>query len=176
MPAICLEILLTCSSGPIEPRISESRNSERKLCWLIETQRRKGNKIILLARGGRYARTSYACKDGSSTKIAFRNSLGQVTMFDSSESMQLVNGQHLAQCLAAFGTVLATSAVGTQLDQIATNLIRLPYLGFDYSTVLSRVDLVIHHGKPSNMENESSADWNHRRCRYDHRRAESRGS
>lgn len=118
---------------------------------MIRAQRKAGKKVVLLVRGGLYARISCASEYEDRERPTFKDARGNVTQLEPGDRLPLVNDRELAQSLSDSALVIAASATGSLLKIFAfpPRLIALPYLDFDFAAFMPHVDLVVHHGKPS---------------------------
>lgn len=132
---------LTFDSGRMEPSLSRRVLSEQTR-KVADAAHRAGKQVVLLARGGKFARSTFAVKSKFGGRITFRDAVGKVKHLEPHDKYLLVNDRELASALAKDSrcVVLAIGATGTELARIDQGIIMLPYLGFDYATVLPHVD------------------------------------
>lgn len=128
---------LRLGSGHVEPRVSTTCNTQ-PLDDFISSARARNEKIVLLARGGKVASGVRPAKPPiSGFPLETRATAGDIR--------SIVDGG-LATRLSEHVAVIAQSAAGSEAKEVKKRIFSVPRMELDFGRVLSKVDLVIHHG------------------------------
>lgn len=130
--------LMWVRSGHLEPRVSTTCNTQ-DLDDFVAQARKRGDQIVLLARGGRTGNNTQPVKPPVSGYALEERSTA-------AELRSIVDGG-LAMRLSEHVSVVAQGAAGSKAKRVKERIFSVPRMELDFSSVLPKVDLVIHHGE-----------------------------
>lgn len=106
----------------------------------VAIARAGGRKIVFVARGGETANNKLVASHSDAE--------GSLPLEDRDTAVELLSivDYGLAIRLAESVAVIAAGAAGSQVKKVKDNIFNVPRTAIDFSRILPKVDLVIHHG------------------------------